>query len=297
MKRMLGLVTLVALCCSFAASQTSTEDEMFGYVVGIEGKSHTERGEFIKEQLSKLGLGYFTIPFDYVTTRGKDTLDLSGEDIVVRVGSGTKRVVVGAHYDAAEGSPGANDNGSGVAVLLELIKSMGNSTWKCTVDFVFFDREETGLLGSQFYIQRVVNRSSHYGMINLDVEGMGDEVFVGPVGGGDDSFLMPLVRKAARQTKFAYKEEDVYPASDYAAFESAQLENISVSVVPKGDPELLVRMLRSGGKIDPKYMPQVMTVMHTPDDRSDKVSPHSLEISYEFTRTVLQLIDGTIRER
>jgi hypothetical protein len=139
----------------------------------------------------------------------------------------------------------------------------------------------------------VVNRANHFGMINLDIEGMGDEVFVGPVGGGDDNFLMPLVRKAAKQTKFDYKEENAYPGSDYASFAQAGLENISISVVPKGDPELLARMVRSGGKMDPKYTPQVMTIMHTPNDRSDKMSPHSLEISYEFTSTVLQLIDGT----
>ncbi|HTP13532.1 MAG TPA: M28 family peptidase, partial [Bacteroidota bacterium] len=184
--------------------------------------------------------------------------------------------------------------GGGVAVLLELIKTMAANPWNCTIDFVFFDREENGLLGSQFYIRNVVNRADHFGMINLDIEGMGDEVFVGPVGGGDDNFLMPLVRKAAKQTKFDYKEEDVFPGSDYASFAQAGLENISISVVPKGDPELLARMVRAGGRIDPKYTPQVMTVMHTPNDKSSKMSPQSLEISYEFTSAVLQLINHSV---
>lgn len=295
MKRILSLVILGILSCSFASAQMSSEDEMFGYVVGIEGKSHPDRGEFIKRQLTKMGIGFFTVPFEYVHVRGKDTLDMSGEDIVARVGSGKKRVVVGAHYDAVEGSPGANDNGSGVAVLLELIKSMSSIPWKCTVDFVFFDQEEKGLIGSQFYIQKVVDRKNHYGMINLDVEGMGDVVYVGPVGGGDDNFLMPLVRKAENQTKFAYKEENAYPGSDYQAFANAQLENISISVVPNGDPELLSRMAKNPERMDPKNMPQVMKVMHTPDDRSNKMTTHALEISFEFTKALLQIIDNTVK--
>ncbi len=294
MKRMLSLLVLGLLCSAMSRSQQSTQDEMFKYVTGIEGKTRTERGDFIKKQLSGLGIGYFTIPFDFSETRGKDTLDLGGEDIVVRMGGGKKRVVVGAHFDAAEGSPGANDNGGGVAVLLELIKTTAKDPWNCTVDFVFFDQEENGLLGSQFYIQRAVNRASHYGMINLDIEGMGDVVCVGPVGGGDDNFLMPILRKAAKQTKFDYKEEDAYPGSDYAAFANAGLENISISVVPKGDPELLARMMKSGGRIDPKYTPRVMTVIHTPNDRSTKMSPRSLGISYDFTLAALRLLNSTI---
>lgn len=278
-----------------ASAQMPVEDEMYGFVISIEGKSHAGRADFIKGQLKKMGIGYFTVPFEYFTYRVKDTLDLGGEDIIVRVGTGPKRIVVGAHFDAWEGSPGANDNGAGVAVVLELIKTLRSQAWNCTFDFCFFDQEEKGLLGSQFYIQKVLDRKNHFGMINLDVVGTGEELFVGPVGGGDDEFLMPLVRKASRQTKFPYQERAFYPSSDHEAFANARLENISISVVPKGDSELLSRMAKGGGRIDPKNPPKVMKVMHTPDDRSDQVRPEALKMSYEFTKTLLQLINDSIK--
>ena len=278
-----------------ASAQTPAEDEMYRSVISIEGKTRTGRADFIRNQLRKMGIGYFTVPFEYFAYRATDTLDLSGESIVVRIGSGSKRIVVGAHYDAWQGSQGANDNGSGVAVVLELVKTLRSQTWKCTIDFCFFDQEEKGLLGSQFYIQKVLDRKNHYGMINLDVVGTGEELFVGPVGGGDDEFLMPLVRQASHQTKFPYQERRFYPSSDHQAFANGRLENISISVVPKGDSELLSRMAKAGGRIDPKNPPQVMKVMHTPDDRSDQVKPEALKMAYEFTKTLLQLINDSIK--
>ncbi|HEY6951778.1 MAG TPA: M28 family peptidase [Bacteroidota bacterium] len=295
MRLVIRLMLLSGLLVSVAAAQGSPEDEMFGFVTALQGKSRQARSEFIKTQLTKMNAGFFTVPFDYHTVRGGDTLDLGGEDIVARVGQGRGRVVVGAHFDAAEGSPGANDNGSGVAVVLELIKTLKNYNWNCSIDFVFFDREENGMIGSQFYIQRVVNRNRHYGMINLDIEGTGDEVYVGPVGGGDDDFLMPMVRKTAKQTKYVLRETSFYPPSDFKSFVNMHLENISISVVPKGDAELLTKMTRSGGKIDAKDTPKIMKTIHTPNDRVDQMTPGALKISYEFTNTLLQMLNGSIR--
>ena len=294
MKRFGELVLVILIFCAGLAAQMQPEDEMFGYVVGIEGKSHQDRADFIKNQLRKMNVGFFTVPFEYYSYHAKDTLNLSGEDIVARIGDGQKRLVVGAHFDAVDSSAGANDNGSGVAVVLELIKSMKDFHWKCTVDFVFFDQEEKGLIGSQFYIDRVVDRKWHYGMINLDIEGSGNEVYVGPVGGGDDNFLMPFVRGAASRTKFIYREKDSYPSSDYESFAVMRLENISISVVPKGDADLLARMTKTGGKIDPKNMPKVMKVMHTPKDRTDQMTPDALKISFEFTKTLLELLNESV---
>ena len=65
-------------------------------------------------------------------------------------------VVIGAHYDSVFGSPGANDNGSGVAALLELARLFAVRDTECTVRFVAFVNEEpplfrTGDMGSRQY--------------------------------------------------------------------------------------------------------------------------------------------------
>lgn len=60
-------------------------------------------------------------------------------------------ILIGAHYDAVPGTPGADDNATGVAVLLELAKVFAASPIKHPVRLVAFDLEEYGMLGSQQY--------------------------------------------------------------------------------------------------------------------------------------------------
>jgi hypothetical protein len=63
-----------------------------------------------------------------------------GRDSVVAGSGGT--LVVGAHYDAPDDSPGANDNGSGVAALLELTRCLRTAQLERRMRLVFFVNEE-----------------------------------------------------------------------------------------------------------------------------------------------------------
>jgi Zn-dependent M28 family amino/carboxypeptidase len=60
-------------------------------------------------------------------------------------------ILIGAHYDAVPGTPGADDNGTGVAALLELAKAFATEPTKHPIQLVAFDMEEYGLLGSAQY--------------------------------------------------------------------------------------------------------------------------------------------------
>ena len=62
-------------------------------------------------------------------------------------------ILVGAHYDAVPGSPGADDNATGVAVLLELARAFYQTPARHPVRLVAFDFEETSysLAGSTYY--------------------------------------------------------------------------------------------------------------------------------------------------
>jgi len=64
-------------------------------------------------------------------------------------------ILIGAHYDAVPGSPGADDNATGVAVLLELARAFTIQPPKLTVRLVAFDMEEYGLLGSEQYAEEL----------------------------------------------------------------------------------------------------------------------------------------------
>jgi hypothetical protein len=75
--------------------------------------------------------------------------------------------LVGAHYDTAAGSPGAWDNASGVAGVLEAARVLSRYTFEASIVFVAFDREEEGRKGSDAYVQE--HRQDRIrGMIALD---------------------------------------------------------------------------------------------------------------------------------
>jgi hypothetical protein len=274
-----------------ALAQLTIEDQMFIHVLGLEGKTRAERGEYIKNELAKIGVPSFSAPFRKVIAVRGDTTIFEGENIVARLGSGSNRLVLGAHFDAAGESSGANDNASGVAVLLGIVDRLQGLEWDYSVDVVFFDQEETGLYGSASYIQKFVIPQRYIGMINLDVVGVGDEIYVGPVGGGDDQRLMPVLRRAAKTLNAPLVEKADYPPSDHLSFARANLENISISILPRGDGERISYAIRTKTTIDSTISPRVLGVMHTPDDRSLLLKPESMRLCYDFVRTVLEYIN------
>jgi len=85
--------------------------------------------------------------------------------------------VVGAHYDTVPGTPGANDNASGVAALLELARLAAANGKNPAVRFVAFVNEEppwfqTPLMGSVRYATRAKARGDRIrGMISLETMG------------------------------------------------------------------------------------------------------------------------------
>jgi len=91
-------------------------------------------------------------------------------------------IVLTAHYDHLGGLgkatyfPGANDNASGVSMLLNLVKYYGKNPPRYKTVFVFFAGEEAGLLGSKYFVeQNTVELAKIKFLLNLDLLGTGDE--------------------------------------------------------------------------------------------------------------------------
>ncbi|MFB2882098.1 M20/M25/M40 family metallo-hydrolase [Floridanema aerugineum] len=81
-------------------------------------------------------------------------------------------ILIGAHYDAVPNCPGADDNATGVAVLLELAKAFAAKPLKYPVRLVAFDMEEYGLLGSQEYAAKLKQENQRLRlMISLEMLG------------------------------------------------------------------------------------------------------------------------------
>lgn len=81
-------------------------------------------------------------------------------------------ILIGAHYDAVPGTPGADDNATGVAVLLELAAVFSASPIKYPIRIVAFDLEEYGLLGSIPYARHLKeNQQKLRLMLSLEMLG------------------------------------------------------------------------------------------------------------------------------
>ncbi len=104
-------------------------------------------------------------------------------------------IVVGAHYDTVPGSPGANDNASGVAVVLEVARVLATTPTARTIQYVLFGVEEFGLFGSSAYVNE--RRRGVVAMINLDMVGWGPRLMIGNSPGRDGAIVVAAMRVAA----------------------------------------------------------------------------------------------------
>ena len=106
---------------------------------------------YLRRELEAMGHAVVDQPFQ---VRGRAGLNLEVVLPGTKPGRGT--LVVGAHYDSVTGTPGADDNASAVAVLLEISRELAKRRPKRTLRIVFYDCEEPphfnyGEMGSQFH--------------------------------------------------------------------------------------------------------------------------------------------------
>ena len=182
---------------------------------------------------------------------------VTGRNLIARRANSTQpKVIVGGHYDSVSGSPGANDNASGTAVVLELARRIARTPQADRVWFLAFDGEEDGLYGSKAFVDKATPQflSQLAGMINFDMVGINDELK-----SSGTSSLIKLVEKSS------LSETKAVGGSDHIPFANAK---VPVLFFTRG--------------LDPNY--------HTPGDV--KVNPQLLdetvEVGLKVTRQILE---------
>lgn len=104
---------------------------------------------------------------------------LPGTNIVCRLPgyiAPERRVLLCAHYDSQSSTPlvcapGADDNASGTAAVLESARALAGERAEKTIEFVFFDGEEMGLLGSRHYAEHLDEGAVYEAVVNVDMIG------------------------------------------------------------------------------------------------------------------------------
>jgi len=128
--------------------------------------------DYIEKVLGDLG---YQVEMQEYKVENKTVANLEAERIGTSLAG--EIVVVGAHYDSVFGTPGANDNASGVAGLLEIARLLAAEELSRTVRFVAFVNEEppffsTGDMGSRVYASRSRRRGEDIvAMLSLETIG------------------------------------------------------------------------------------------------------------------------------
>ena len=139
-------------------------------------------------------------------------------------------LVVGAHLDTVTPSPGGNDNGSGVAVMLELARAASIGRTHMPIVWIAFGGEERRLrgqsgatYGSRFYLAHLSAREKKgiRGMLALDMVGNGPRAFICHESITGDAFVDALVASGKRLKLPVSKRIVLGMFSDHGPFEHA----------------------------------------------------------------------------
>lgn len=183
-------------------------------------------------------------------------------------GTGTDTVIIGAHRDhfGRPGGilfPGADDNASGTAVVLEVARTLAkiNRRPSRTILFVSFSGEERDLLGSRLYVSRpIAPLNATKAMINIDHAGVGNGRLTVGVTGLEKDVLLEAGKIAGVDDKL-----DLYgffPGGDHVPFKEANVPTVTVV---------------SGG-VHPHF--------HQPTDTVETIDPNILQTVARYVLTV-----------
>ncbi|TYQ27933.1 M28 family peptidase [Pseudanabaena sp. UWO310] len=126
--------------------------------------------EYIRSHLAKFG-EVITHEFEVNGNKHQNLI----LEIAAKDGKQRSPIIIGAHYDSVAGCVGADDNGSGVAVLLEFAEHLSTHPVKYPIRLVAFDMEEYGLLGSDAYAKKLKDEKQKLRlMISLEMLGYCD---------------------------------------------------------------------------------------------------------------------------
>ena len=223
------------------------DDKLEGRKTGTEGEKAA--AEYISKRFKDLGLepkgtdGYFqTFTFKpktdphsevkYTTVNSDSTI--TGTNIIGYIDNGApKTIIIGAHYDhlgyGGENSlyrgeekaihNGADDNASGVAIMLNLASKLKNTNKGNNYLFMSFSGEEMGLLGSNYFVKNAtLDLDSVNYMFNMDMVGrLKQDSTLAVYGVGTTPVFKHVINASNNKFKLIEKESGVGP-SDHTSF-------------------------------------------------------------------------------
>jgi len=224
-----------------------SSDSLEGRATGTQGE--VKAGEYIKKRFIQIGLqplennNYFqnfnfkpkTNPHQEISfSNQKNDSTITGKNIIGYIDNQAKKtIIIGAHYDhlgyGKENSlhrgeknlihNGADDNASGVAMMIDLASKLRVANKNNNYLFIAFSGEEIGLLGSNYYTKNAIIKMSNINyMINMDMVGrLNEDTALAIYGLGTSPIFKQTINANNTKFKIIQKESGVGP-SDHTSF-------------------------------------------------------------------------------
>ena len=224
-----------------------SSDSLEGRETGTQGE--VKAGEYIKKRFIQIGLqplennNYFqnftfkpkTNPHQEISfSNQKNDSTITGKNIIGYIDNQAKKtIIIGAHYDhlgyGNENSlhrgeknlihNGADDNASGVAMMIDLASKLRVANKNNNYLFIAFSGEEIGLLGSNYYTKNAIIKMSNINyMINMDMVGrLNEDTALAIYGLGTSPIFKQTINANNTKFKIIQKESGVGP-SDHTSF-------------------------------------------------------------------------------
>ncbi len=221
-----------------------------------------------------------------------------------------RQVVVGAHLDSVQEGPGINDNGSGSSGILEIALQMAELDLQPVnqVRFAWWGAEESGLIGSQFYVDSLTKREVKNTAVNLNFDMIGSPNYVRFVYDGDASHTDSLASAGSGVVEDVFVDyfDSQGLASEPTAFDGRSDYDAFISVgIPAGGlftgaegiktaEQAAVYGGIAGLAYDPCYHQACDTIANLSSDALEEMSDAAAHATLTFAMTK-SAIEGTGR--
>ena len=275
--------------------------QMLDLIRRLEGESDEKRREIL---LQELALRKWPFQLQEYTYSGQ-----SGSNIIVDLNdTPPPSILLVAHYDTFAGSPGANDDASAIAVLIDAADKLQLESLEYHLRLVIFDDEEPTAhwrepVGSTIYVEEH-GIEDIYCLLDFEMLGMGDAIGIWPVEGAAEQEALRQITALLQQLEIPWDFGTRIPGfyADYLPFRKAGLLNSFCftcfhwkernRVLKFGESTYSGLFLRYAAwkLFRLPLVPKIFRHYHSAADRSEFLSTKTLDMMSDFVyRMVMHL--------
>lgn len=248
--------------------------QLLNWIKQLEGKTNAERAEATKRLLSQQKTSYSTEAFS------------KGENIITKIpGKSSKEILAICHTDTFMNGPGANDNASGVIVLIDVLRKLKNYKPRHTIKIIFFGKEEITCDGSTAYVKKH-GTENILAVLDLELVGRGDIVGIWPVTKAlKDGKLLRSIHKSCKKLGLPFIDAGkiTFFYGDFLPFQKAGLsQSVCLTLGPKEELDEVLKFVQGSRlmaflRYVTRKIPNFFKHYHSKEDNSSYLQEADLQ--------------------